>query len=59
MAVFVLRPVAGAETVGPRIETLVPDPEDVELGVAERFLEAREVPVRVTRAEGSWHAATI
>jgi serine phosphatase RsbU (regulator of sigma subunit) len=44
MAVFVLRAVAGAETVGPRIETLVLDPNDVELGVAERFLEACEVP---------------
>ena len=44
MAVFVLRAVAGAETVGPRIETLVFDPEDVELGLAERFLEACEVP---------------
>ena len=44
MAVFVLRPVAGAETVGPRIETLVLDAEDLAVGVAERFLEACEVP---------------
>jgi serine phosphatase RsbU (regulator of sigma subunit) len=44
MAVCVLRPVAGAETAGPRIETLVVDSEDIALGVAERFLEACDVP---------------
>jgi hypothetical protein len=44
MAVCVLRAVAGAETVAPRIETLVVDAEDIALGVAARFLEACEVP---------------
>jgi hypothetical protein len=44
MAVCVLRPVGGAEIVGPRIETLVLDSEDIALGVAERFLEACHMP---------------
>jgi serine phosphatase RsbU (regulator of sigma subunit) len=44
MAVCVLRPVTGAETAGPRIETLVLDSEDITLGVAERFLDACQVP---------------
>jgi serine phosphatase RsbU (regulator of sigma subunit) len=44
MAVFVLRPVTGAETVVPRVETLVLDSEDIADGVAERFLEACRVP---------------
>jgi hypothetical protein len=44
MAVCVLRAETGPETVGPRIETLVIDAEDIALGVAARFLEACEVP---------------
>ena len=44
MAVCVLRPVADAETAGQRMETLMVDSEDIELGLAERFLEACEVP---------------
>jgi serine phosphatase RsbU (regulator of sigma subunit) len=44
MAVCVLRPVAGAETLVPRIETLVLDAEDIASGVAERFLDACDMP---------------
>jgi serine phosphatase RsbU (regulator of sigma subunit) len=44
MAVCVLRPVAGAEIIAPRIETLELDAEDIALGVAAHFLEACEVP---------------
>jgi hypothetical protein len=44
MAVCVIRPVAGAETLSPRLETLELDAEDITLGVAARFLEACEVP---------------
>ena len=44
MAVCVLRPVAGAETTAPRIETLVIDAEDMALGLATRFLASCDVP---------------
>ena len=44
MAVCVLRAMDGVETFAPRTETLVLDAEDIALGVAERFLEACDVP---------------
>jgi hypothetical protein len=44
MAVCVIRPVAGAEILSPRLETLELDAEDITLGVAARFLEACDVP---------------
>jgi serine phosphatase RsbU (regulator of sigma subunit) len=44
MAVCVLRPLTGAEALSSRTETLVLDAEDLALGVAERFLEACDVP---------------
>jgi len=46
MAVCILRPVSGAAPRSPRIEVLELDPEDVESGFAERFLEACDVPAR-------------
>ena len=44
MAVCVLRAIDGMETFAPRTETLALDAEDIALGVAERFLEACDVP---------------
>ena len=59
MAVFVLRPVAGAEAAGPRMETLIVDSEDITLGVTERFLEACGVPAyQVETSREALSAAT-
>ena len=44
MAVFMLRPLAGAEVSSPRVETVELEAEELELGLAERFLAACEVP---------------
>ena len=44
MAVFVLRPVSGAEVLAPRIETVELDAEDLRLGLGKRFLKACQVP---------------
>jgi hypothetical protein len=44
MAVCVLRPVAEAEASSPRIEVLELEAEDVDRGLAERFLAACELP---------------
>jgi hypothetical protein len=44
MAVFLLRPVSGAEALAPRVETVELEAEELELGLAERFLAACEVP---------------
>ena len=44
MAVFMLRPLAGAEVSAPRVETVELEAEELELGLAERFLAACEVP---------------
>lgn len=44
MAVFLLRPVSGAEVLSPRVEVLELDAEDVESDFAERFLDACDVP---------------
>jgi hypothetical protein len=44
MAVFVLRPVSGAEVLAPRVETVELDAAELELGLGKRFLRACEVP---------------
>jgi len=44
MAVCIVRPVSGAELRSPRVEVLELDPDDVDSGFAERFLEVCEVP---------------
>ena len=44
MAVFVLRPVSGAEVLAPRVETVALDAEDLRLGLGKRFLNACELP---------------
>lgn len=44
MAVLLLRPVSGAEALAPRVETVELDAEELELGLAERFLTACDVP---------------
>jgi hypothetical protein len=44
MAVFLLRPVSGAEVLSPRVEVLELDAEDVESDFAERLLDACDVP---------------
>ena len=44
MAVFLIRPVSGAEVLAPRVETVELDADDLELGLGERFLAACEVP---------------
>ena len=44
MAVFMLRPLAGAEVSALRVETVELEAEELELGLAERFLAACEVP---------------
>ncbi len=44
MAVFMLRPLAGAEVSAPRVETVELEAEELELGLAERFLAACEIP---------------
>jgi stage II sporulation SpoE-like protein len=44
MAVCVLRAVSGPEVLPPRIEILEVEAEDVDRGVAERFLEACDLP---------------
>lgn len=44
MAVFMLRPLADAEASAPRVETAELEAEELELGLAERFLAACEVP---------------
>lgn len=44
MAVCLIRPLSGAEVLAPRIEVLELDPDDRDRGVAERFLEACELP---------------
>ena len=44
MVVCVVRPVSGAEILAPRLETLELDGEDITLGLADRFLEACDVP---------------
>ena len=54
MVVCVLRPVGGAEIVAPRIETLELDADDIRLGLADRLLEACDVPTyqATTAVEG-------
>jgi hypothetical protein len=44
MAVFLLRPVSGAEVPAPRVETVELEADDLDLGLGERFLKACEVP---------------
>jgi hypothetical protein len=44
MAVCLLRPVPGAELLSPRLEVLEIDPDELDSGFAERFLDACEVP---------------
>jgi hypothetical protein len=44
MAVFLLRPVSGAEVFAPRIEIVELEADDLALGLGERFLKACEVP---------------
>jgi hypothetical protein len=44
MAVCLVRPVAGAELLSPRVEVLELDADDVESGFLERFLDACGVP---------------
>jgi hypothetical protein len=44
MAVFILRPVSGAEVFAPRVETVELEADELELGLGERFLKACEVP---------------
>ncbi|MEA2409139.1 MAG: hypothetical protein QOE69_3258 [Thermoleophilaceae bacterium] len=43
MAVFLVRPVTGADRLSPRVELLEIDPDDVENGFAARFLASCEV----------------
>jgi Stage II sporulation protein E (SpoIIE) len=44
MAVFILRPLSGAELLAPRVETVELEADDLDLGLGERFLNACEVP---------------
>jgi hypothetical protein len=44
LAVFILRPVSGAEALAARLETLELESDDLARGLAERFLTACEVP---------------
>jgi hypothetical protein len=46
MAVFILRPVSGAELLAPRVETVELEADDLDLGLGERFLKACEVPAQ-------------
>jgi hypothetical protein len=44
MAVFLIRPVSGAEVSAPRIETVELAADELDLGLGKRFLKACEVP---------------
>ena len=44
MAVFLIRPVSGVEVLAPRVETVELDADDLDRGLAKRFLAACEVP---------------
>jgi hypothetical protein len=44
MAVFLIRPVSGAEVFAPRVETVELDADDLDLGLGKRFLKACELP---------------
>jgi hypothetical protein len=49
MAVFILRPVSGAEVFAPRVETVELDADDLDLGLGKRFLKACQVPAEETQ----------